>query len=173
MLAHERASLPRSSLHAAAYLCLAWARLTPARLPDHPSRAAPPCPAGGARPEAQGGLPERRRPALKLRLGPRGLCLQRRVGRQRRRVRQLARRAAAGARRRPQCCLACETSWMQASVAARTSQHNGLCACSTPFGPMDDLVIWESCLQASIFLYTASSRPEKCLCPSLSMAASP
>ncbi len=101
MLAHERASLPRSSLHAAAYLCLAWARLTPARLPDHPSRAAPPCPAGGARPEAQGGLPERRRPALKLRLGPRGLCLQRRVGRQRRRVRQLARRAAAGARRRP------------------------------------------------------------------------
>ena len=39
-----------------------------------------------------------------------------------------------------------------------------------PLGPMDVRVILDSCLQASMFLTTASSRPDKCRWPSLSMA---
>ncbi len=39
-----------------------------------------------------------------------------------------------------------------------------------PFGPRDVLVMLDRPLHASMFLTTASSTPEKCLCPSLSMA---
>mmetsp|Transcript_182431 Transcript_182431/g.444034 ORF Transcript_182431/g.444034 Transcript_182431/m.444034 type:complete len:380 (-) Transcript_182431:88-1227(-) len=39
-----------------------------------------------------------------------------------------------------------------------------------PLGPREVRVIFESCLHASTFLITASSRPDMCLCPSLSMA---
>lgn len=42
-----------------------------------------------------------------------------------------------------------------------------------PFGPREDRVMRESSLQASIFFSTASSRPERCLWPSLSMAWTP
>lgn len=40
---------------------------------------------------------------------------------------------------------------------------------NSPFGPMDVLVICASCLQASIFFNTASSKPDKCLCPSFNI----
>lgn len=40
-------------------------------------------------------------------------------------------------------------------------------------GPSEVRVIVESCLQASIFFRTASSRPERCLCPSLSIDCIP
>ena len=39
-----------------------------------------------------------------------------------------------------------------------------------PFGPSEVRVILESCLQASMFLMTASSRPDRCLWPSFSRA---
>ena len=39
-----------------------------------------------------------------------------------------------------------------------------------PLGPIEVLVIRDSCLQASMFFSTASSRPDRCLCPSFSMA---
>lgn len=42
-----------------------------------------------------------------------------------------------------------------------------------PLGPREVRVMAESCLQASMFLTTASSRPERCLCPSLSIACMP
>mmetsp|Transcript_2621 Transcript_2621/g.4143 ORF Transcript_2621/g.4143 Transcript_2621/m.4143 type:complete len:322 (-) Transcript_2621:27-992(-) len=42
-----------------------------------------------------------------------------------------------------------------------------------PLGPRDVRVILESCLHASTFLITASSRPDRCVCPSLSMDWSP
>ena len=38
-----------------------------------------------------------------------------------------------------------------------------------PFGPSDVRVIFDSCLQASMFFKTASSSPLRCLCPSFSM----
>lgn len=43
-------------------------------------------------------------------------------------------------------------------------------AIAAPLGPSDVLAICDRLLQASMFFTTASSRPERCLCPSLSMA---
>ena len=42
-----------------------------------------------------------------------------------------------------------------------------------PFGPMEVRVMVESFLHASMFFITASSTPEKCLCPSLSKSVRP
>ena len=42
-----------------------------------------------------------------------------------------------------------------------------------PFGPRDVRTQLLSCLAASMFLYVASSRPDMCLAPSLSMPCIP
>jgi hypothetical protein len=51
----------------------------------------------------------------------------------------------------------------------KTREREGI----VPFGPREVRVIVESCLQASMFLRTASSRPERCLWPSLSIVCIP
>jgi hypothetical protein len=42
-----------------------------------------------------------------------------------------------------------------------------------PLGPREVRVMVDNCLQASMFLRTASSRPDKCLCPSFSIDCIP
>lgn len=42
-----------------------------------------------------------------------------------------------------------------------------------PLGPREVRVIADNCLQASMFLRTASSRPDKCLCPSFNIDCIP
>lgn len=42
-----------------------------------------------------------------------------------------------------------------------------------PLGPSEVRVMVDNCLQASMFFRTASSSPERCLCPSLSMPCIP
>lgn len=44
---------------------------------------------------------------------------------------------------------------------------------SLPLGPREVRVMVESCLQASMFFSTASSRPERCRCPSFSIPCIP
>jgi hypothetical protein len=42
-----------------------------------------------------------------------------------------------------------------------------------PLGPREVRVMVDNCLQASMFLRTASSRPDKCLCPSFNIDCIP
>ncbi|CAI9780971.1 unnamed protein product [Fraxinus pennsylvanica] len=44
---------------------------------------------------------------------------------------------------------------------------------SSPLGPREVRVMVDSCLQVSMFFSTASSRPERCRCPSFSILCIP